>query len=326
LGGVQAGSAAAVEAASMNVNDLLIWLSAKGSGNWGRFRAAVDELQVSDDPNGDDEDFDQEAADSRSLPIHHSLRLSLERLGHAEFFRKEFPDGWRVVPPTLACTSSESEAIGILCGARTDPLMARVENAANGLHLERTEQDECPDRIHVVANDQSHLQQLAHAAGLWFQPDATRMLLAAAPPVDDWQLRKPAELPFGTDWDVARFSTETRGWKAVTADEARKASFGLFRFSMPFQPHYFLQSRGSTYKLPVQVGKYLLLRRERHRVLSYDAASKSLSIPVSYRPWLLVDRALTLCSGLIPAIEAGRLKYQNISKEIALTAAALLRQ
>jgi hypothetical protein len=63
------------------------------------------------------------------------------------------------------------------------------------------------------------------------------VLLAAIPPVDDPQLRTATELPFGSDWDVSRFSATTLGWTATMAEEARRSSFGLFRFNVRFQPH-----------------------------------------------------------------------------------------
>src|SRR2546430_1413039 len=99
----------------MNPNDLLLWLSAKGSGTWSRYRAAVDELQLSGDENDNDEEIADDVPDRSSFPIHYRLKLNLERLGHAEFFRKDFQNGWRVVPPTLACNETEKGAFGILC-------------------------------------------------------------------------------------------------------------------------------------------------------------------------------------------------------------------
>jgi len=310
----------------MNPNDVLLWFSAKGSGSWGRYRAAVDELQMSEDPNGNEEDLNEDVRDSSSLPIHHRLRLNLERLGHAEFFRKDFQNGWRVVPPTLACGDNEEEVIGILCGARSDRLLARIKGMAANLRITVTSQAECPDRIAIMAEDEGRLEQLAISTSLHFQPRAARMLLAAVPPVDDRQLRTPAELPFGDDWEVHRFSTDALGWTSTMADDARSASFGLFRFQMAYQPQYYIRLRGRGYKIPVQVGKYLVLRRRRRRVVAYDADNQSLSVPVSCRPPLLVDRALTLCSGLIPRIESRRLVYQNVSKAIAFTTSGLLRQ
>ncbi len=310
----------------MNANNLLAWLSAKGSGTWSRYRAAVDELQVSDHTNGEDEDLHENVPDSGSLPVHHRLRLNLERLGHAEFFRKDFKNGWRVVPPVLACASNQPEAVGILCGARTDQLLARIEDASTDLRITATNQKECPDRISIIANDQRQLQSVAESVGLHFQPEAARMLLAAVPPIDDLQLLTPAELPFGADWEVKRFSPKTLGWASATADEARSASFGLFRFQMAFRPQYYLRSRRKEYTIPVQVGKYIVLRKHRRRVVSYNADKQTFLVPVSCRPPLLVDRALTLCSGLIPRVEKRHLKYQNVSKAIALKTAALLKE
>ena len=310
----------------MNPNDLLLWISAKGSGTWARYRAAVDELQVSEDANGNDEDLGEDVPDSSGLPIHHRLRLNLERLGHAEFFRADFQNGWRVVPPTVACANNEAGTVGILCGARTNRLLDRIKGAAASLRVTTTGQPECPDRVEIIAEEQSQLERIARSTGLFFQPDGARMLLASVPPVDDWQLRTPTELPFGDDWEVNRFSATRLGWMSTTAHEARRASFGLFRFRMAYQPQYYIRLRGQAYKIPVQVGKYIVLRGRRRHVVAYDAYSQTLSVPVSCRPPLLVDRALTLCSGLIPLVESGRLVYQNVSKAIALTTSGLLRQ
>ncbi|MCO6435459.1 MAG: hypothetical protein J5J06_00030 [Phycisphaerae bacterium] len=307
----------------MNPNDLLLWLSAKGHGTWGRFRAAVDELQVMDESNGDDEDLGEGRPDANSLPIHHRLRLNLERLAHAEFFRRDFENGWRVVPPVLACVEDGDGAVGILCGARTENLIECITDLPGSCVTSRPE---CPDRVEITAETNAELELIAQAAGLHFAPNAARMLLGALPPVDDWQLRTAAEFPFGSDWEVHCFSPESFQWSQLTADEARSSSFGLFRFQVAHQPQYFISLRKRGYRIPVQVGKYLVLKRRRHRVLAYDAETQVLSMPVSCRPPLLVDRALTLCSGLIPDVDGGRLVYRRINKSIAMAVTGLLRQ
>lgn len=326
MGAVQEGGAQSLETAAMNANDLLLWLSAKGSGNWTRYRAAVEELSLADCADDDGEALSDEASDNAGLPMYHRLRFNIERLGHAEFFRKEFPNGWRVVPPTLACRRTDSGAVGILCGARTTQLIVHLCKVCNDVRIETTGQNECPDLIQVIADSQDKLRDLARSAGLQFQPDAARMLLAAIPPVDDPQLRAAAELPFGEDWDVHQFSTTTFGWTSVTPQECRSAAFGLFRYVVQFQSQHFLVLNGVAFRIPGQVGKYLVLKKKRRKVVSHDAGAQILSAPVSCRPPLLVDRALTLCSGLLPSITYGRLEYRNISKDIALTARALLQQ
>ena len=309
----------------MIVNDLLLWLSAKGSGTWSRYRGAIDEMLSAGEPNGEGDDID-DLADIEELPIHHRIRLNLERLAHVEFFRNEFPTGWRVVPPTLSCRTNPDGVVGILCGARTDQLLARIKNATSDLRVNVVSQLECPDRIEIVASGQQQLKQLAHDCGMYFQAEASRMLLAAIPPVDDRQIRAPAELPFGNDWEVTRFSAHRLQWIASTPGEARSASFGLFRFQMGYRPEYYFQSSLKAYKVSVQVGKYIVLRRARRRVISHDAMRQTFAVPLSCRPPLLVDRALSLCEGLIPRVDGGRLIYQSVDKSIALTTAALLRQ
>ena len=143
----------------MNTNDLLLWLSAKGSGSWSRFRAAVDELQVPDESIDEDHD-PRDVPNNQDRPVHSRLRWNLERLGHVEFFREEFPNGWRVVPPTLACATNLDGAVGILCGARTDKLLTRIKDAAARLRICQSSQPECPDRIEIVAT--RWLGQAAH--------------------------------------------------------------------------------------------------------------------------------------------------------------------
>ncbi len=133
-------------------------------------------------------------------------------------------------------------------------------------------------------------------------------------------------MPFGEDWTVSRFSSSRLGWTMSTANEARVSTFGLFRIDIRYRFIYYLRHSERTYKVPVQVGKYVVLRRKRRHVVSYDSKNKILSVPVSCRPPLLIDRALTLCTELIPAIEEGKLKYGNIPKEIAYNALELLRQ
>ncbi len=88
----------------MNANFLLMWLSAKASGSWVRYRAALDELSLSSNSEIG-ENSDDTRIDIRTFPIYHRIRQNLERLGHAEFFRKDFPNGWRIVPPILASGS-----------------------------------------------------------------------------------------------------------------------------------------------------------------------------------------------------------------------------
>ena len=73
------------------------------------------------------------------------------------------------------------------------------------------------------------------------------------------------------------------------------------------------------------VGKYRILR-PRNRVLGYAAADKVLSVTATCRPPALIERALVLCSGRLPAFNNGRLNFQQVGRSVAQAAAAVLGQ
>jgi hypothetical protein len=266
-----------------------------------------------------EEENEDDSIDSE-LPFYQRLRFNLERLAHAEFNRNGFLNGWRIVPPTLAITSGSP--VGILCGARTEQLVARIQEEVRDIRF--TPQAECPDCIEVLAD--GDFERIFAGNGMLIQRHVTESLLAAAPRLDDRQMRNLCELPFGNESPVHRFSTSTLAWISSSPDEARKAFFGLFRWKLPYEVHYYLKSRRQAYRVPVQVGKYLALRHDRREVITFDQPGQILTVPVACRPPMLIDRALTLRTGLLPDVEQGKLVYRNISAPIARTAAALLRQ
>ena len=96
---------------------------------------------------------------------------------------------------------------------------------------------------------------------------------------------------------------------------------------MKYQRFYYLRWRGRNYKVPVQVGKYAVMGT-RGAGLSYDAARGILSVPAICRPPLLVERALVLCSGVLPHFDpsSGRVAYAEVPPDVARLAAQLLCQ
>lgn len=310
-------------------NALLLWMSARRQGSWQQFRTAVERLRASEsnDSGGEDEDtFDQFA-----LPFYQTLRLNLQRMGHAEFFAGA-GDGadWRVTPPSLAVTQHLGGCCGILVGARSPKLLRRVYEAAGAATLEIQVLPAYPDQILAIADDLRALRVMAEGAGLLLQRDAPAALLTSLPPIDDVCVRHPAQLPFGADWRIDRFSPEDLSWLSATMGEAGSAPGGLFRFSLRHQRYMLYCSGGVAARVPGQVGKYLVLRRRRRQVLRYDVDTRSLSVPASCRPPFLVERALILCSGSPPSYEggsrSGMLRYAQIPESIAAIAATILRQ
>jgi hypothetical protein len=316
----------------MSANSLLLWMSARVRGSWAQFRAAVEELHVGGDVDVDGEGDD--APDQFSLPLYQTLRFNLQRVGHAEFFAGAGEGAeWRVTPPALALSQHQRGWLGIVAGARSPRLLDRLRSAASscGAELSMVAFPSYPDQIVMRAEEPGTLAATAKYAGLFVQDEAPAALLSSLPPVDDPMVRYNTELPFGVDWRIERFVTDTLAWRAATLDDARTASAGLFRFSLRHQRLVLFCNHGLSARIPAQVGKYLALRHRRAHVLRYDVTSRTLSVPASCRPPFLIERALIMSSGSPPSYEGGdtlpsTLRYVQVSERIALEAAGLLRQ
>ena len=315
----------------MTANELLLWMSARGHGSWSQFRAAIEELHITEQENAPPAVEGEESAERVSLPLHQSLRLNLQRLAHVEFFAGADGDDWRVTPPSLSVTHHGARSLAVMTGARSDALLRRLHSAPGQFEIETVPLEACPDQIRLVANDAPPFSAVADHTGLLIQTDAPLSILTSLPPIDHPAVRRPDDLPFGTDWRIEQFSTTTLNWKVATRDAALATAAGLFRFSLAYRSNVLLCLDGAAYQIPAQVGKYYVLRQHRKRILSYDALNKRLSIPASCRPPFLIERALILCSGLLPSYERrqsaiGVLRYSDIPVTVARLAAALLRQ
>ena len=120
-------------------------------------------------------------------------------------------------------------------------------------------------------------------------------------------------------------------WHPTTLREANSpAAQGLFCFTRFQMPQYFLREGRETIKVPGAIGKYRVLSRRRRRVLRYDREERTLTLPAIFRPPLLTERALILCSGFPPSLSVlygrPRLTYRDIPEEVAAMTAEVLRQ
>ncbi|HVM00506.1 MAG TPA: hypothetical protein VM324_14530 [Egibacteraceae bacterium] len=308
----------------MSLEHLLLWLSAKGQGSWSQFRGAVEELGVEQDYEqsnaGDGQDGP--ALASSDLPVYQRARFALQRLSHVEFFSTTAGHDWRVVPPAVAMLPSNPYG-GLLCGARSPELMQRLDRCAD-LDVVAVDVPGMPQRI-VLRGAAEALS--AEWLGILVQADAATAILSAVPDVRDPATWFRMAIPETPGWAVHRFSSSRLGWVECTTTDAMRERTGLFRFVMKHQRFYYLRWHGCSYRVPVQVGKYAVMRKRRG-LLAYDAATETLSVPAICRPPLLIERALVLCSGYLPDFDprSGRLGYRSVPSEVARLAAQLLRQ
>jgi hypothetical protein len=124
---------------------------------------------------------------------------------------------------------------------------------------------------------------------------------------------------------------KTMKWRTLTLQEANAPDArGLFRFTLFQKPRYFLREGDKTVTLPGAIGKYYILFRRKRRVLKYDRNEGCLSMPAIFRPPLLTERALILCSGFPPSLSMmhgrRRLAYRDVPEEVAGMVGEVLRQ
>ena len=318
----------------MKANELLLWLSARKEGTWNQFRGAVESLHLPDDApvqaeSGEDQD-DENGQERFVLPLYQQLRLNLQRLAHVEFRASGCEEGWRVAPPIIAIREDENIGWnGILCGARSPALSARLEQAMGGCLTARNEEVNGAPTLCRFEGERDELFRFADEAGLCVQLDAPLALLSVLPPISHRTLPGPGNLPVGRDWQIQQFSPDTLAWSEASREEATNAHETLFRFRFRQEPLHFLCLRGTTHEIRQgQVAKYHLLLRRRKRILHYDVVARQLSMPATCRPPLLLERALVLFTGKLPSLDRQtmRLTYAGIPPLAARIAARLLGQ
>jgi len=311
----------------VRADEILLWLSARREGSWQQFRAAVEELNASEQDPLDNGDIGPAGL---GFPLHQQLRLDLERLAHVEFFARECSTGWRGAPPTLAAHSTPNGVRAILCGARSPALQHSLLQAVRDVGGQTVDHPSVPLVIRVVAHDLAGLADLSARVGIALQCDAPSAILSHLPPCDPPSAnRLPDELPTGTEWSIHRLDTRELAWHQVERREIQPSRVGLYRFSHRFHRNgFFLCWNNGVFRMPRANALYVVLKRARRIVIQHDAGARTLRIPAICRPPRLLERGLVLCSGLPPTFDSAdaKLTYSDITPEIAALAAELLRQ
>jgi hypothetical protein len=311
----------------MNVNHLLLWMSARRQGSWNQFKSAVEELHLATPESDSTQNEIFESDTEPGLPYHQILRLNLESLGHVEFFANKINRGWRIVPPSLALHRQADRWLGVLCGARSPKILAELERQMPA-NIETYSLVEHPDQILLTSSSPELMVETAGKLGLLIQLDAPAALLLSLPSIVHPIYLRQIPLPFGKNWKIERFSVSVLKWKPSTFEELRRSQGHLFHLSLGYRHHYLFYERGNAFEVPPRLGKYLSIARRRYQVIRYDKSTQMMIIPASFRPPLLIERALVLCSGRPAYYDSSKsnLLYAHVPPNIACYTSSLLRQ
>jgi hypothetical protein len=260
------------------------------------------------------------------LPLYQELRFNLQRLGHVEFNAQE--DEWRVVPPVFAVVQHRDRVHAVLCGARSERLLAAIRKATNALSISITAFALCPDIFLVEHAEFSEIEKISQEIEILTQPDAPESILASLPPVESIERWPRSAMPFGEGWTKEIFCPKTLSWGSRDMMGRAGELPELLRFTRYGRPLYYLCHEASAIQVPGQMGKFFVLMHVRRRAMSYDRETAELSVRAICRPPLFVERALVLCSGFPAryAPERKLLVYKDVPEHIAYLAARVLRQ
>ena len=242
-------------------------------------------------------------------------------LGHLEAIDPSF---WRIAPPVLAgLPPEESGSAAVLCGARTASLLRRLSEAcaSEGAWMERNEVAGRPALIRVAAQGASVLASTADAAGIPLQNDAGFTLLACTPTIGEWP-RKPCPMVSGQVGMVRRFSRSRIEWVASTIEEAETLPHGFFQVERDWDRVDIIKA-GHAECAYIDRRAGCLAVCAKRKLISYDAASRTLRMPRALFPPVLVSRALSLCTGALPQIGDRSVSFAGVSTRMMQLALAI---
>lgn len=290
------------------MNNLLLWMTAKRAGSQRSFTVRAAE---SDPGSG-----------RQRAPWHRVAQWNLARLCHAEFGDASIGAGWRIAPPVIAAGSPTGPCAAVLCGARAPGMVQRLSESRTAT-LQISVQADGPDIAELAAPDRSSLEAAAADAGIPLQWHSSLLLLTAsiAPKA---RVLEPIQRPTG-NWSVERFSKSRLRWVESSMDECERSKHGLFRFQSEIRREVALIEGSRAFSCDPSEAKFRILRR-RNRALAYDRHTAEFSVVPACRPPLLIERALILCSGSLPAFRDDRLVYGRVPPTVAAAIGALLDQ
>jgi hypothetical protein len=292
----------------MNYNLLLAYLTELGSGDWAKFRQAIEFLA------GDNEDLYPSA-----------LARQLGMLGHVEFaFSDEIR--WSVCPPVLAWLPRRDVQVAALCGGRSQQLVDIICEQASKLDVQVkvVQQDEGPDAIFIAAQSRAMADELAASADLVNEPNLAVRMARYLPSLGSY-VQLCSESPEPSGYTVRAYDTDSLKW--VEVPEA--VGEGLYWYEY-YRPEYRLKMEGRCLKTMREIGIYVLLRNRHRSVLRYDSSRRELSVPVRAPLPDLFARAATLSSGFLPSFQKPSglptHVYREVPASIARAIAAKLCQ
>jgi hypothetical protein len=295
----------------MNAELLLHWMSRLGTGSWHRFLEALDELAP---------DEDQESL-RRRIPAW------LSELAYVDFSRTT--NKWKVRSPVLAGLVGHDDT-ALLCGARSESLVSRLECVARdfGMELVIESVPNLPSRI-LLKGGNDCLARVENATGVRFAAKYALQLLANVPPIaSKLEAAKPEKGI--VNWQVNTFDFSVYRWvpfaeKLDRPDHLPKLA--AVELTSKYETKYCVtDGKSIPRRLPKREAIYAAASLQNHRLIQYNPTDQVLSTPAATQMPEVYSRIASLCAGTTARFHEGHVVYHKVPSVVAATLAVLAGQ
>lgn len=215
-----------------------------------------------------------------------------------------------VCPPTLVSIPSYGMPTAILVGARTNELIDKLKSAVKKrgdktiLYIQRNEGGSVPDLIKLIYLSDEVLKEISTECGIGSaieSPAAWNLVNFSSAASEMERKLKFEQKPEPQNTECNIFSCEEL--KFVKNDRIRRSDqFGLVEYisSRDKQRRYWLWKGDMAAEVDRNWGIYLILKLENKNVILYDYKTNKMGICTTTPLPILLARAVSLCSGLVP--------------------------
>lgn len=281
----------------MKTWDLLLeWMTHLGSGAWGSFREAVEELA------GDHDHLDEQARVR-------TLRIALSDLGHVDFF-VEGSRRWRVLRPALVGLSKSQEHLFV--GGRTRSILERLTGPLpSGIVVATSEPIPGLTRVNLTG-ERGAVAGLAESLGMEYLADAATILsarLTAIRAVLD--AAPPAQEPI--NWSVRSWSFQDERW----IDERLDRTVREYSNRHGVRRYFVHACKSGLREIEKRASMYCAAYVRGTRIVTYSHAERSLRVPLWAPLPETYARAACLAGGHPGAINEGEILFETVDPRVA---------
>ena len=281
---------------------LLFALSAQRQVHWRSFKKYFDEVQRTSIATGI-----LEPGGNATAHRWQALR-TLSCLGHIDI--RFSPEGILIAaaPPTLATLPGIRSSRAILCGARSQTTVRKLEQAATKLGVETTvcSQSEAspyaPTRVELHSENASLIHAIAESTALrYLEVPPARLLAQISVSLQEYcQGLEWSEEP-ELNWRREDFHTGNLQFLAGEVSQQRRLS----RYQDPSTSIWRIRlwQNGKSAEIDPDWGRYAVLSQVSPRVLQYDRENREALVPYGVPLPTLLARSFGLCGGYGPELK-----------------------